>query len=315
MAKIMCVGELLIDFVCSDVDTTMVEGENFIKKAGGAPANVSASIAKLGGESLFVGKVGKDPFGIFLQKSLKEVNVNTDNLIFDENSNTTLAFVSIQSDGERDFVFNRGADELLKIDEIAKKDLDEAKIIHLGSATALLGGYLRKTYKEIAKKAREDGKVIFFDPNYRIDLWKNRMGEFIEESKKMIKFADFVKLSEEEAEIISGKNNREKDVREIHNLGAEIVAITLGRNGTFISKNNENAIIESIKVKPIDATGAGDAFVGAVLYKIAQEENWKDMEKLKEIIAFANKVGAIVTTKYGAISSLPTEGEVEGYKS
>ncbi len=139
------------------------------------------------------------------------------------------------------------------------------------------------------------------------------MSEFIEESKEMIKFADFVKLSEEEAEIISGKKNREEAVREIHNLGAEIVAITLGKNGTFISKNNENAIVESIKVKAIDATGAGDAFVGAVLYKVAQEEKWNTMDKLKEIIAFANKVGAIVTTKYGAISSLPTVEEVENY--
>ncbi|MGM0508519.1 MAG: carbohydrate kinase family protein [Fusobacteriota bacterium] len=313
MSKIMCVGELLIDFVCSDVDKNIVEGKNFIKKAGGAPANVAASIAKLGGESAFVGKVGNDQFGIFLQKSLEEVNVDTKSLILDDNSNTTLAFVSLQSDGERDFIFNRGADELLDFEEINKKDLDKSKVIHLGSATALLGGKLRKTYKKIAKLAKDSKKVTFFDPNYRVDLWKGRLDEFISESKEMMPYANFVKLSEEEAEIISGKSKREEAVKVIHELGADIVAITLGKNGTFISDGNESKIIKSIKVKAIDATGAGDAFVGAVLYKMNNQENWKNMKELEKIISFANKVGAIVTTKYGAISSLPTVEEVEKY--
>lgn len=313
--NILCVGELLIDFICSDVNSSLTEGANFIKKAGGAPANVTAAISKLGGHASFAGKVGNDHFGIFLKNTLESVGVDTSMLVLADNSNTTLAFVSLKSDGERDFIFNRGADELLTYKELDEEKIYSSKIIHFGSATALLGGPSKVTYLEVMEIAKAKGIFISFDPNYRVDLWKNRLAEFVAMSKKCLKYADFVKASDEEIRIISGKESLEEGVKVFHKLGAKIVAVTLGKEGTLISKGTNMATVGSINIKSIDSTGAGDAFVGAVLYKIAEQEEAKDIlgdfEKLKEIVAFGNKVGAIVCTKLGAIAALPTLAEVE----
>lgn len=316
--KILCIGELLIDYICSDINVDLIEGVTFIKKAGGAPANVAAAISKLGGEALFAGKVGADPFGLFLKKTLDEVQVDTSMLILDSKSNTTLAFVSLKADGERDFVFNRGADELLSCEELDENKVFNSKIIHFGSATALLGGPSKETYLKVMELAREKGIFISFDPNYRVDLWKGRLQEFISVSKHCMRFADFVKVSDEEIRIISGLDDIEAGVKLFHELGAGIVAVTLGKEGTFISNGEETAIVESIKIQSIDSTGAGDAFVGASLYEIAKldspKELNKDFENIKRITAFANKVGAIVCTKLGAIAALPAMKEVEKYE-
>ncbi len=313
--RILCVGELLIDFICSDVNSTLSEGSNFVKKAGGAPANVTAAIAKLGGKALFAGKVGKDAFGLFLKNTLDQAGVDTSMLIMDNNSNTTLAFVSLKSNGERDFIFNRGADGLLKYEELEEEKIKTSKIIHFGSATALLGGESKETYLKVMEIAEKQNIFISFDPNYRIDLWKGRTEEFIETSKFCMKYADLVKVSDEEIKIISGEDDLNRGLEMLHKLGAKIVAVTLGKEGTLISNGKKSAIISSIKIKAIDSTGAGDAFVGAFLYKIAELEDPKSLiekfEKIEEITAFANKVGAVVCTKLGAIASLPRLIEIE----
>jgi fructokinase len=316
--KILCIGELLIDFICSDINTSLTEGTNFIKKAGGAPANVTAAISKLGGSALFSGKVGEDPFGHYLKNVLDEAGVDTSMLILDKDSNTTLAFVSLKSDGERDFVFNRGADEFLNYEELDETKLKSSKIAHFGSATALLGGPSKETYLKVIKTVKESDIFISFDPNYRVDLWKNRVNEFVSEAKNCISFADFVKVSDEEIKLISGKESIEEGAKELHKLGAGLVAVTLGKEGTFISNGYETKIVGSINIKSIDSTGAGDAFVGAILYKIAELENPKniirDFNKLTNITYFANKVGALVCTKLGAIAALLSLEEVEQFK-
>lgn len=313
--KVLCLGELLIDFICSDINQGLTNGVNFVKKAGGAPANVTAALAKLGAKAYFAGKVGDDNFGEFLKQTLDQAGVDTSMLVLDKNSNTTLAFVSLNENGERDFIFNRGADELFAWDDLDSEKLKNFNIIHFGSATALLGGPSKDTYLKVMKLASERQNFISFDPNYRVDLWKNRLDEFITVSKSCIKYADFVKVSDEEIEIITGKKKLEDGVKEFHKLGAKLVAVTLGKEGTLISNGENVNIISSIKIKSIDSTGAGDAFVGAFLYKISQEANPKilisNFEKVKEIVSFSNKVGAMACTKLGAIDSLPTLKEIE----
>ncbi|MDK2917500.1 MAG: fructokinase [Candidatus Petromonas sp.] len=313
--KVLCIGELLIDFICSDVGMNLSEGENFIKKAGGAPANVAASISRLDGEALMAAKVGADPFGIFLKEVLKEAGVDTEMIFLDKEHNTTLAFVSLMKDGERDFVFNRGADRDLKYDDLDENIVMNSKIIHFGSATALLGGPIKDTYFKVMELAINNDIFISFDPNYRVDLWKGRIEDFIEASKKCLGYADFVKVSDEEIKIISGKENIEEGIKIFHELGAKIVAVTLGKEGTLVSNNRDMTRVGSIKIKSIDSTGAGDAFVGAFLSRVSQLKDSKslidDFEAIKEITAFANKVGALVCTKLGAISSLPTLEEVK----
>ncbi len=317
MKSIVCIGELLIDFICTDINQDLVYGENYIKKAGGAPANVTAVISKLGGNSYFAGKVGLDAFGRFLEKTLKNAGVDTSMLVFDKEKNTTLAFVSLKDNGERDFIFNRGADENFQYDDLDDKKINDASIVHFGSATALLGGELMDTYMQAMNYCSEVGKFISFDPNYRLDLWKGREQEFIKRVKECLKLSDFIKVSDEELFIITGEKDIEKGVDILHQMGVQSAAVTLGKEGTYVSNTIDKGIVGSIKIKSIDSTGAGDAFVGAFLYKLSLMDNPKDVLQdficLKDIVFFANKVGAVTCTKMGAISVLPTLEEVNNY--
>ncbi|WP_067727423.1 carbohydrate kinase family protein [Oceanobacillus damuensis] len=313
-SSVICIGELLIDFFCTDVDIDLSEGENFKKQAGGAPANVCATIVKLGGDALFSGKVGHDPFGLFLKNTLDELKVDTSMLLLDAGHPTTLAFVSLKNNGERDFVFNRGADAFLTEEDLDKEKLKNGGILHFGSATALLDGPFQSTYLNTMKWAGREGKYISFDPNYRADLWKNEVETFVKKVKQGVSLADFVKVSDEELKIITSENDISRGVQVMHQLGANVVAVTLGKEGTYISNREQQGIVPSIPVTSIDSTGAGDAFVGAVLCQLAKEDNPKevnsDFDKLKHIIAFSNKVGAFVCRKVGAISAIPTMEEL-----
>lgn len=318
MNNVLCMGELLIDFICSDVNTSLDLGENFKKKAGGAPANVTAAICRLGGKASFVGKVGDDPFGKFLKDTLDALNVDTSMLLMDKIEKTTLAFVSLKSSGERDFVFNRGADGCLKYNELNLDKIYSNKVMHFGSATALLSGDMRESYVRIMQEANGRNIFISFDPNFRDNLWEGNVDDFVQISKKCIEFADFIKVSDEELKIITGKEDMYEAVDTLRGNGNKMVAVTLGKDGTLISTSEKTEIVPSIKIKSIDSTGAGDAFVGSLLYKIASLDNakelFKDFDTLREIVTFANKVGAIVCTKLGAIASLPTLEEVENMK-
>lgn len=298
MKKVLTIGEILIDFICLDKNKDLVKGNTFEKKFGGAPANVAAVISLLGGESAFLGKVGNDPFGDYLIDQLKKYNVDTSLIKYDEELNTTLAFVSLMNDGERDFVFFRGADKNLKIEDIDFSLINEFDIFHFGSATAFLEGDLKETYLKIFEFARDNNKFISFDMNYREDLW-NDTTNLIESSRKIIRYSYFVKFSEEELFLISRNNNIYESIKYIHDIGAKIVAVTLGKEGSIISDGEIIKKIESVKVKSIDSTGAGDAFVGSFLFKIAQGD--KDYF---EIARFANKIGALICTKKGALTAL-----------
>jgi fructokinase len=317
-SKIFCIGELLIDFFCTDVNMDLVEGSHFEKQAGGAPANVCATIAKLGGSAHFCGKVGNDPFGYFLEKTLMDLNVDTSMVVHDEKYPTTLAFVSLKENGERDFVFNRGADAYLSEEDINQGNLKVFKIFHFGSATALLEEPFQSTYLNLMKTAREKGKFVSFDPNFRHDLWKGKKSDFIDFAKKGMAMADFVKVSEEELYIISGLSEVKYGINALHQLGANVVAVTLGKEGTMISNQKQYEKIPSININAIDTTGAGDAFVGATLFQLSliEEPNkiLEDFQNLKQIISFSNRVGAIVCTKVGAISSIPTIEEVNVFQ-
>ncbi|WP_338787131.1 carbohydrate kinase [Metabacillus sp. FJAT-53654] len=313
-SSVICIGELLIDFFCTDVNIDLVDGQSFEKQAGGAPANVCATIVKLGGNAKFCGKVGNDPFGHFLKKTLDDLNVDTSMIVLDKEHPTTLAFVSLKADGERDFVFNRGADAFLSEDELDKKKLEESNILHFGSATALLEDPFQSTYLNAMRKAKEADKFISFDPNFRKDLWPDRIQTFIDLAKEGIALADFVKVSDDELRIITGMNDIKQGILSLHNLGAKVIAVTLGKEGTFISNGENTEIVPSIKVNSIDSTGAGDAFVGATLFQLAKagdpKNTLEDFEHLKQVITFSNRVGAMVCMKVGAIAAIPNIEEV-----
>ena len=315
MNRVFCIGELLIDFVCKDIGVKLEDGVTFEKKAGGAPANVAAAITKLGGEACYLGKVGADFFGKFLMKTLDEANVNTEMTII--GGDTTLAFVSIDSNGERDFKFKRGADGEYSFDSINLSKINSKDIIHFGSATAFMGGELKDTYFKLLKYSKENNIFISFDPNYREALIED-IKQFKKDSNIFIKAADIVKLSKEEAKIIGDSMNLDKAILNIIEiLGQGVLCITLGKEGTMVITPNEKFIVPSIDISQVDSTGAGDAFVGALLYKLTIDDNkvkvLNNREKLRDIIFFGNKVGAITCTKYGAMASLPSIEEVENH--
>lgn len=313
MTNVFCIGEILIDFIAERQGNDLAKAVSFAKKAGGAPANVAVCVAKLGAKSYFAGAVGKDPFGKFLISVLKDHSVSVDYLR-ETNSFTTLAFVSLAENGERDFVFNRGADAHLKYDKKLSSNFKNS-IVHFGAATAFLGGDLEKTYTLYLKSALKNNAFISFDPNFRIDLWKTNEKKFIKKCLPFIQEADFVKFSIEELQLISGEKEMKTACEKFHKSGAKIIAVTLGDQGTFLSVGPDQKTINSIKVKPVDTTGAGDAFVGCFLKQLSELENSKtaanDFSLLNKMVKKANIAGAITTTKYGAISSLPTWDQIE----
>jgi len=305
--KVLCIGEALIDMICTDRGSRLSDGQNFLKKAGGAPANVAAAIAALGGQVDMAAKVGKDPFGQHLIDLMSEMGVHTEWVIQDPNAFTTFAFVSLMEDGERDFYFNRGADGQLSMTDLAGLDLKEYAIVHFGSATGFLPGPLQATYIDLLKKAKEAGALISFDPNYRHLLFPNNRESFITQSWHYIEACDFFKLSDEEALLITGLDTVDAAAAALRTKTKAVFAITLGKEGTLLSTSHGTEIIASIPITAVDATGAGDAFVGAVLYQLLGTtpntlptlpiESWRVM------IANANKAGARTCEYMGAMEA------------
>lgn len=179
MNKILCIGEALIDMICTDKGSSLSDGDHFLKKAGGAPTNVAAAIAALGGKVDIVTKVGKDPFGTHILEVLKSFGISTNTITIDSLHFTTFAFVSLMENGERDFYFNRGADGLLTREDVAHVDMSTYTIAHFGSATAFLPGPLQTTYEYMLEQAKNHHQFISFDPNYRELLFGNDKEEFI----------------------------------------------------------------------------------------------------------------------------------------
>ncbi|MBK9731068.1 MAG: carbohydrate kinase [Chitinophagaceae bacterium] len=305
--KILCVGEALIDMFCTERCASLSAGEHFIKKAGGAPTNVAAAIASLGGEVDLAAKVGADPFGRQLIQVMKEFGVSTKWMWQDEQHFTTMAYVSLNEQGERDFVFHRGADRELTCKEVEAIQLEEYGIVHFGSATAFLEGPLREAYQSLMNRALRQDVFISFDPNYRDALFGNNQPSFIEQSLNFLANASFFKVSEEEALLITGKATLEDAADYFRNKSKAVFAITMGSAGTLLGFHNNNITIPSLEVKCVDTTGAGDAFVGAVLYQLSRFSQGKSrdlsIEEWKSIVQKANKAGARTCESMGAMEA------------
>ncbi|GAB4471780.1 MAG: fructokinase [Thermoflexibacter sp.] len=305
--KILCIGEALIDMICVDKGKPLSEGENFLKKTGGAPTNVAAAVAALGGQVALAAKVGNDPFGRQLIDTMQNFGVDTRLMFQDKNAFTTLAFVSLMENGERDFVFSRGADANLNIEEIERVDLKEFGIVHFGSATCFLEGNLREAYQYLLNKALTHNLFISFDPNYRHLLFRDKLYDFIDQSWYFLEHCHFFKLSDEEAILLTKKNTLQEAARHFLEKTKAIFAITLGKEGTLLGYQNQLYTIPSIPINPVDTTGAGDAFVGAVLYQISRYSHMQTQSlsftEWQSIITNANRAGARTCEYMGAMEA------------
>jgi fructokinase len=320
MSKVMTIGELLIDFVPTENGTALKDVPQFERAAGGAPANVAAAVTTLGGRAHFIGKVGLDAFGDFLEETLQQKGVNTAYLLRTSQANTALAFVSIRADGERDFSFYRTpcADVLLEKEEIRDEWFQAGDIYHFGSVSLIQEPAKQATLAGV-EKALHNGLIVSFDPNVRLPLWEDAR-QAKTEILHHIPQAHVVKLSEEELYFLTDIKDEALAVRSLFEGNVQLVLLTKGKEGCTYYTPHGMGSVPGISVQPIDTTGAGDAFVGGFLGQLAKAEPEspsyfghlvRDKERLEQMIAFANICGALTTTKRGAIPALPSYKEVQ----
>jgi len=314
MSDVITLGELLIDFVPTVSGVSLTDAPAFKKAPGGAPANVAAGLAKLGVSCAFLGKVGDDAFGKFLKMTLDNVGVNTQGLVFSSKARTALAFVSLQPDGEREFMFYRhpSADMLYAPDEVDFDLIKGAKIFHFGSIS-LISEPSRSATRVALKTAQVNDLLISYDPNLRLALWSDARAA----RKGMLsvwKMAHLIKVSEEELSFLSGLEKVDKAVDKLWHENLRLMVITQGRAGCQYFTSKFHGVVDGFQVDAVDSTGAGDGFVAGLLKGLLRfPKAYQDEPHLREVCRYANAVGALTTTQRGAIPALPTQQEVKAF--
>jgi fructokinase len=311
MADVICLGELLIDFVPTVTPTTLVEAPAFKKAPGGAPANVAVGLARLGVPSTFMGKVGDDPFGHFLADTLAGAGVDVASLRFTSQARTALAFVSLHADGDREFMFYRhpSADMLLTPDEVDGAAIRAAKVLHYGSIS-MISEPSRSATLHAIELARAAGCLISCDPNLRLALWPDRAAAR-EGLLLAIAKAQFVKISDEELRFLTGSDDPANARRELWHDGLVLMVVTLGAAGCVYFTSEHDGVVVGFGVDAIDATGAGDAFVAGLLHGLLADRGvTADAGRVRDLCRFANAVAALATTERGAIPAMPTLEQV-----
>jgi fructokinase len=311
MMDVVALGEILIDFTpvgTSDTGIAIYEAN-----PGGAPANVAVSLSRLGLKAAFIGKVGKDLFGEELIAVLQKNGVDTSSVAHSP-IHTTLAFVHLDSDGERSFSFcrNPGADMMLSWEEVSINVVGHSTIFHFGSISMTHEPSKSATLTAV-RCAKNKQITISYDPNYRSLLWRDP-----EHAKQEIlqgmEYADIVKLSEEELELLAGTKDLIMGTRNLFEQYANsLLVVTLGNKGCFFRKGEITGFCPGYKVSVVDTTGAGDAFWAGVLYGIVkQARDIRDLtqQELQDIMKFANAMGAIVVTRKGGIPAMPELSEI-----
>src|SRR5690625_3450799 len=262
MGKVITIGEVLIDFIPANRGAKLKEVENFIKKPGGAPANVAACVSRLGGKSKFIGKVGQDAFGEYLVDVLNAEKVDTDDIFYTDKAKTALAFVSLDNSSERDFSFyrNPSADMLLKEEEIQSDIFEVGDILHFCSVN-LIEAPVKYAHLKAIEYAKQNNVTISFDPNVRLPLWDDE-NECRQTIKQFIKHADILKLSDDELAFITEVQDETLAIEKIHELNPDLqrFLLTKGSKGVYAIVNNNQYNVAGFKVDPVDTTGAGDSF-------------------------------------------------------
>ena len=311
MYDVIALGELLIDFTSS---APSGQGNpQFEANPGGAPCNVLAILARLGRRAAFMGKVGDDLFGRMLKGSIVEAGIDAGALVLDPAAHTTLAFVQNAPDGDRAFSFYRdpGADELLTPEELPESALRSAGIFHFGSLSLTREPSRAATRRAVALAA-EGGAVVSFDPNLRPSLWKS-LDAAREEMLWGCSVCQVLKVAEEELSFLTAEEQlgagAEKLRRDFPNI--RLLLVTRGRAGSAAFWRDLRVDCPGWPVEAIDTTGAGDTFCGCCLHHILEWglENL-DEERLGEMLSFANAAAGLVTTRKGALRSMPEEAEV-----
>ena len=310
---VVALGELLIDFTQNGMSG---QGNPlFEANPGGAPCNVLAMLKKLGKECAFVGKVGNDMFGRSLRDTVASVGINTESLLFDQSIPTTLAFVQTFENGDRDFSFYRspGADMMLNADEIPADLVAGTKIFHFGTLSMTHDDVRAATKKAVAI-AKENGCLISFDPNLRPPLWSS-MDDAKAQMEWGLSQCDILKIADNEIEFLCGSADFDKGAAYLKENypNIRLLNITAGPDGSYSYYGDLKVFVPSFKLGgTIETTGAGDTFCASVLaFAIENGVDGLSEDDLTRMLRFANAAAYLVTTKKGALLSMPEREEVE----
>ena len=313
MKDLVTIGEILIDLTYSGRQNGVPV---YVANPGGAPANVAVAAARLGADSAFIGKVGNDYYGGFLRETLTENKVDVSGMLTDASAPTTLAVVSLTDAGERSFSFYRRncADTLLSPEEISDELLGNTRFLHFGSVS-LTDDPARSATLFAAKRAKELGATVTYDPNYRANLW-NSEKEAVERMKSVLGFVDILKISDEELPLLTGTDDPEAGTRQLFDkYGISLILLTLGADGAYYRRGGETGKAEGFKVKVADTNGAGDTFFGAFLSRMAALGVYKPddltSEQLFDSVRTANLAASLTTSRHGAIPAMPDLKELE----
>ena len=295
---VVALGEFLIDFTpAGSTDSGM---KLFEQNPGGAPVNMLTAVSKAGLKTAFIGKVGDDMHGNFLIETAKQAGIDTRGIVVDDTVFTTLAFVTLDENGEREFSFARkpGADTMLCYKEVDADLLRDTKVFHIGSLS-LTDEPARTTTFQAVREARKYGAVISYDPNYREPLWDNRENA-MERMKSILPFVDIMKLSDEETALLT------------LGTGVRLVAVTLGSEGVLICSRDGSRKVPGFVSHVVDTTGAGDSFWGAFVSQLIRADKSLEefsIDELEEFARYGNAVASLCVEKRGGLRSIPEESE------
>ncbi|MBS2002753.1 MAG: carbohydrate kinase [Candidatus Obscuribacterales bacterium] len=322
MADVLCLGELLVDWVCTTLGAELDRAQSFTKAAGGAPANTAVGLARQGVSVGFIGRCSDDQFGMWLRSVLEADNIDTSGMKSDPNAQTRMAYVVTTMTGDRKLAeFSRVAcaDARLEPGDLKPDQFAKASVLHFGSIS-LIASPAAEATKKAVEMARSNKLLISYDPNVRLGLWPSP-----EACKSKIletlKWADMVKINEDELNFLTGSRDftAAEELRKTHNI--PLLIITLDSRGAYISTAKGNRTVPGFQVSLVEATGAGDGFNSGVIAGLMPHiKNAPDRRKvlenmeineLSEIIRRANAIGALACTRPGAIPALPTKQEID----
>lgn len=312
---IVCLGELLVDMFPAEVGRSLVEVSAFRPKPGGAPANVAVAAVRLGAQSAFIGKVGDDAFGHHLADILRQEGVEVRGMRYDKEARTGMAFIAMPDVNTYEILFyrNPGADMRLRADELDRELLQGTRAFHFGSLS-LIQEPSRSATLEAAKIAREAGALVSFDVNYRSDLWSR--SEARDRVMATIPQVNLLKVNEIEVDLLTGSTDPDTASQALLELGPDLCVITLGPEGSFFQVVEGGEYVPAFEVETVDATGCGDAFIAGLLCQLVVGANWRDqlsVARMREVLRYANAVGALTALTQGVIPALPTAARVDEF--
>jgi len=319
MPEVICLGELLIDFCAAEADVCLADARTFVKAPGGAPANVAVGVGRLGASAGFIGAVGDDPFGRFLESVIVRERVDASHLVKIDGVRTTLAFIASRSDGRKDISFyrNPGADMYLGPEHIDAGYIASSAAMHFGSISRIEASGRAAT--DLARTlARQAGAMISYDPNWRPTLWADHdaaRGRIVEGFDG----AAVAKVADEEWEMVTGFRDFADGAGFILDRGVQLVVRSEGAHGASFATAGASGHVEPFEVQCVEPTGAGDGFMASLIVELLA--HWRDgvepgaleHSELTRIVRRANAAGALACTKLGAIPSLPRADEVDAF--